>query len=82
MLKGMAGFLLPYAVSTSTITLQRFGGTSDGTYRKPPVLAEKMCKNELEEGSCLIFKPNGDPLKLDLVAHINYAGLLALTQVK
>ena len=38
--------------------------------------------NELEEGSCLIFKPNGDPLKLELVAHINHAGLLALTQVK
>jgi phosphohistidine phosphatase SixA len=38
--------------------------------------------NELEEGSCLVFKPNGDPQKLELVAHLNHAGLLALAQVK
>lgn len=34
--------------------------------------------NELEEGSCLVFKPNGDRQRLELVAHLNHADLLAL----
>jgi phosphohistidine phosphatase SixA len=34
--------------------------------------------NELEEGSCLIFKPTGDRQRLDMVAHLNHADLLAL----
>ncbi len=34
--------------------------------------------NELEEGSCLIFKPAGDPQGLELVAHLNHADLLSL----
>lgn len=34
--------------------------------------------NELEEGSCLIFRPTGDRERLDMVAHLNHADLLAL----
>jgi phosphohistidine phosphatase SixA len=34
--------------------------------------------NELEEGSCLVFRPNGDAQRLDMVAHLNHADLLAL----
>ena len=34
--------------------------------------------NELEEGSCLVFRATGDPQRLELVAHLNHADLLAL----
>lgn len=34
--------------------------------------------NELEEGSCLVFKPNGDTQRLEIVAHLSHADLLAL----
>ena len=37
--------------------------------------------NELEEGSCLVFKPNGDAQRLDMVAHLSHADLLALPTV-
>lgn len=34
--------------------------------------------NELEEGSCLVFKPNGDQQRLEMIAHLNHAEILAL----
>lgn len=34
--------------------------------------------NELEEGSCLVFKPNADPQRLDMIAHLNHSEILAL----
>lgn len=37
--------------------------------------------NELEEGSCLVFKPHGDEQRLEMVAHLNHADILALQDV-
>jgi hypothetical protein len=37
--------------------------------------------NELEEGSCLVFKAHGDEKRLELVAHLNHADILALLSV-
>jgi len=34
--------------------------------------------NELEEGSCLIFKPEGNAERLEMIAHLNHADLLTL----
>ena len=34
--------------------------------------------NELEEGSCLVFRPSGNPQQLELIAHLNHAELIGL----
>ena len=34
--------------------------------------------NELEEGSCLVFRPGGEPGRTELVAHLNHAEILKL----
>ena len=37
--------------------------------------------NELEEGSCLVFKAHGDENRLEIVAHLNHGDLLGLRGV-
>ena len=60
---------LPAAGTNTFLSGHQFAVTEMGFVRM----------NELEEGSCLVFKPNGDAQRLDMVAHLSHADLLALS---
>ena len=59
---------LPAAGTNTFLSGHQFAVTEMGLVRM----------NELEEGSCLVFKPNGDQQRLDMIAHLNHAEILAL----